>query len=438
MQILALLKTNFTNKENTLMQILARLRINFKNKGNPLVTSNVRLKASYSQEESYKKAFIYRALSDRSIRSAHSKLWKTSPASFIRKLSKGKRRFLNSLVWSNRNWKTTKASDGYFAKKVGVVRETICRYRSFFQEHGLITQKKGHMEVCTIILSDTFKDPKLRKLLAIFLPAMFSFNLSLLCSQKRERSTLSKQTHIVKKNNVTPYYTPSFSYSININKNLFLLAKGDVSNYKKGKIRRELVKVMLAKEQREYISQRKDHPKAREALLSPRTYDLIITQKIKNIAGVLDLTEQEMLKCVVFQQSALDYAIGIVIKGKDVKSPKGLFFGKATAYAKANNQRIEWGWYQDVCYILGIKPFKVKVPEEDDMRKAPIDNDSQHRFEEFNPPSAKKVEAINYLWKGPVEKKEEAPVVSNNFLEMFPIPDIVKENDRLKQKGITR
>lgn len=298
----------------------------------------------------------------------------------MRWLSAGKKRFLNTLIWCKRNWGHTQASDGYFAKRVGVVRETILRYRHEFEDLNLIEQTGGHMQVCTISLSDFFDRPLIKKMLAPFLPAIMCFNLSLLSVQKRALCKGAKNVSLVKKKNVTPYKSLSFFFSLRSKQLLYLLEQGGLTpgSGKEKRVRRELVKVMLAKEQREHIQARKDHPKAREALLSPRIYDLIITPKIQKIAEKLELDERETLKCVAFPVVCLDKAMEIVMTTRDPRNPKKLFFSKAVEMAKTNKWKIEWGWYKDVCYILGIEAFDMK---EQDVKKAPIDKDAQPHFE---------------------------------------------------------
>jgi hypothetical protein len=340
--------------------------------------SNVTLEMTFCQQKNNKKLPRYAGLSQSEIKSVIQG-WQKSPKVFVLGLSKGKRRYLNAVAWCQRNWRSIVATDEYFARRVGVCRQTINQYKQEFARSGIIEKiSRGFKKATQTILSSFFDQAWVKKLLAPIIPAIACFNLSLLAAQKRERySGNNVQTVVYKRasKNPTQYNSISFLHSSYIREYLFLRAGGYLSNYQDREMRLEIVKRMLAKDQREYISQRKNDSGARKALKNPLIWKLIITDIIQEAQQYLKLDEREMLRCVAFVDADIKHALERVKRSKNTHSPKGSFFSTATLSAKVNKRTPNWKWYYDVCHILGIKPF-----EEKSVRKVTYDVEAQPTY----------------------------------------------------------
>lgn len=133
----------------------------------------------------------------------------------------------------------------------------------------------------------------------------------------------------------------------------------------------ERMLTMLSAEKQRIINENKDHPRAKDAILGPRTYHELITPKIFAIAFAFNLSSVDMLKCTAYSDDALMYAQSAYdASTEDIPNRAQYFFTILDRYVKNNNEVIDWHCFQDICHILGsdvkerTKPVDM-LPHED-------------------------------------------------------------------------
>ncbi len=123
---------------------------------------------------------------------------------------------------------------------------------------------------------------------------------------------------------------------------------------------------MLKEAQRQWFTQYRSDPRAKEMLERPDIKAQLFTPLISEIKSLLKLDDRETVKLIAVPDPALKYAydyIKALLNGsktikKSVDDRMGWFMGIVKRFCNENKLKLDWHWYFTVCDILGMKAIE--------------------------------------------------------------------------------
>lgn len=186
-------------------------------------------------------------------------------------------------------------------------------------------------------------------------------------------------THVPPKNTLSSLLTLSRNF-LNFFKNLspWTRARAKGSSQKKGD--------KMNAVQKKLILDNKNDPKIKEVINNPKVKSEIITPTIEKLSKLLSLDENEYYKLTAFPEEALQSAfeyIEPIVQGTKVihiavTNKLEWLIDVASRYCKKHNITPDWGWYYDLCRIVGIdtqtdpKPLDIQKPKTKTPKKGKI------------------------------------------------------------------
>lgn len=271
-----------------------------------------------------------------------------------------------SYIYSFKNASFIKLTNKTIAQRVGCDVRTVKRWTKRFVQEGILTKhQQDYFTPNTFLLSK----PENNK-------ASFSLWFKMLSPDQQQ----IYMTHgkVYQKENSSSSHYETVTPTKNINLNIKFIYKPSVNARAREdglaffKKRERLTRVMkgiamLSAEQKKWILSHKDHPEVRKIIEQPRIQALLFSGIIQTITKTFGFGQREQLKLIAFDDDILSYVLHEAEKAFTNKTPIrsmfGWFISLCEKTAQKNGIKPDWGWYFEICKIVGIEPIHHDEPE---------------------------------------------------------------------------